>query len=60
MAIQKKSLISSRTTEKKSVTKPEQTPIGEPKGLTAKALQAHRLLKGMKYKRVLVAKHFKK
>jgi hypothetical protein len=37
MAIQKKSLISSRTSEKKSATKKEAS-VGEVKSLTAKAL----------------------
>ena len=39
MSVQKKSLISSRPTEKKASTKPvKETAIGESKGLTANAL----------------------
>jgi hypothetical protein len=42
MAIQKKSLISSRTPEKKAATK-QDTSVGEPKTLTAKALSGRSL-----------------
>jgi hypothetical protein len=56
MSVQKKSLISSRPTEKKATTKPvKETALGDSKGLTASALRWHPL----KYKALGMQKALK-
>jgi len=61
MAIQKKSLISSRTIEKKPATTPDQqVSVGEPKSLSAKALAGRRFTKTAKRTAIAARTTFKK